>query len=83
VLLRIATEIREVREGSAIKMMTMLEVVLASIRAAAANGSHPAQRLIDRLLSEPPEDEPMIPKGVLIIPEKLTHEEWSERYGQG
>ena len=54
-----------------------------ALRNATANGNPAAQRLYDALLNEVREDddEPPIAKGVLIVGEKLTEEEWMSEVG--
>lgn len=83
ILERIAYETCEVRVGGKLVRLTRLEVVLMAVRNATANGNSAAQKLFDRLLNEVRDDENMeapIPKGVLIIGENLTAEEWEAEY---
>jgi hypothetical protein len=64
-----------------IVQLNRLRIILIAVRNATANGSVPAQRLYDWLLSEEPIDENPIAKSVLIVGEKLTVEEWEAKYG--
>lgn len=60
--------------------MSRAEVVLLAVSNATANGHPTAQKLFDRLLNDFGEEGPEVPKGVLILGEKLNHEEWAEKY---
>lgn len=83
ILERIAHDHVEVMVGGKAHTMTRTEAVLLAVRNATANGKAAAQTLFDKLLNANQEDDPPIPKGVLIVPEKLTHEEWEAEYGSG
>jgi hypothetical protein len=78
ILERIANELCEVRVAGKLVKVTKLEVVLLAVRNATANGNPVAQRLYDKLLNDVRDEEegPPVPKGVLIVPERLTIEEW-------
>lgn len=83
ILERIAFERVEVMVGGKLCTMIRAEAVLLAVRNAMANGKPTAHPLFDKLLNANQEIGPLIPKGVLIAPEKLTPEEWDAEYGSG
>jgi hypothetical protein len=60
---------------------TQLELVLLAVRNAASKGNIKASRLSHSLQGLTSLDEQPVAKGVLIVGERLTLEEWEERYG--
>jgi hypothetical protein len=62
--------------------LTNLEHVIDAVRLRAAQGDPIAMQLVMRYaMPQPDEEEFKIPKGVLIVGEKLTQEEWEAKYG--
>lgn len=81
ILERIAYESVEVMVAGKLSTITRLEAVLLAVRNATANAKAAAQTLFDKLLNAGQEEGPPISKGVLIVGEKLTAEEWVTEYG--
>ena len=81
ILQKVANELCEVRVGGSTVSMTRLEVVNTAVRNATANGNPAAQKIYDQLLNEALDEGPPVAKGVLIVGEELTVEEWLEEYG--
>lgn len=80
ILAKVANEIRAYKEGARSKQGSTIELVFLAIRNAAANGNHRALALYEKSLGRgEPADVPLV-KGTIILPEKLTEEEWLERY---
>jgi hypothetical protein len=69
-----------VKVGGKVQKMTRAEVVLMAVRNAMANGNPLAQQLCDKLLNEVREEGAPVRKGVLIIGEKLSAEEWTAEF---
>lgn len=68
-----------VRSGKSVRQ-TNLEHVVDAVRLRAAQGDPIALWLANRYgMPQPDEDEFKIPRGVLILGEKLTEEEWLEK----
>lgn len=81
ILDRIANEMCEVQIGGKIVSMTRLEVLLTAVRNATANGNPAAQKLFDELLREVTEEGQSVPKGILIVGERISQDEWESEYG--
>ena len=80
ILERIANELVEVKVGGSVQRMARAEIVLMAVRNAMANGNPVAQQLCDKLLNEVREEGAPVRKGVLIIGEKLSAEEWTAEF---
>ena len=77
---RVANERVTVTVSGKKRRLTQLELIVLTVRNEAAKGNRKATRLARKLLGILPLDEPQVPKAVLIVPEKLTEEEWLERF---
>jgi hypothetical protein len=80
ILIKIIGEYCEVRVDGKIQQLSLLAVILIAVRNATANGNPQARKTYDWLLSEEIPEEDPVQKGVLIVGEKLTPEEWEARY---
>lgn len=80
---KILAETATYREGDMQFEATKLELLLRAIRLKAAMGEATAMRLYDRLMGLGDHDlvEPL--PGLLIIPRRLTVEEWERKYSPG
>jgi hypothetical protein len=81
ILMRVANEVRPYKEGNRSAKATTLKLVLLSVRNTAAKGDLRALALLQDLLGSLPSDEEPVARGVLIMSEDLTQEEWDERHG--
>lgn len=80
IIRQIANESREYSEGGVRRRASTLEIIVMAVRNRAAQGDLRALNLFDFLSGEGGEEELQVPKGVLIVPEKLNYEEWLLKY---
>ncbi len=80
IIRQIANETREYSEGGIRRRASTLELVVLAVRNRVAQGDLRALKLSDMLSGEESKEEPQVPKGVLILPDTLTHEEWLLKY---
>lgn len=84
IIRRLAYEERAFKEGERIGRDTTLSLILRAVRNSAANANPAGLSLYEFLLGQwPDQHDPTIPKGVFIVGEKLTVEEWEAKYGGG
>ncbi|WP_264940531.1 DUF5681 domain-containing protein [Sphingomonas caeni] len=77
---QIAAEVREYVEAGQRRRASTLELVLLAVRNAAARGDPRALNLYDYLTGEDASEQSSIPKGVFIVREAMTEEEWQIKY---
>lgn len=77
---RVAEESRDLRQEGELRRVSTLELVIRVVRNKAALGDRKAFRLCNQLLGRLEEPHNQVPKGVLILGEKLTEEEWIEEF---
>lgn len=78
---RVAEEKRAYSEGGRKKTSENLKLVIMTVRNHAAKGDLLAIALYDWLDGQQMTSEPFIQKGVLIVDERLSQEEWETKYG--
>lgn len=78
---QIANELRSYSEGQKRRRTTNLKLVLLTVRNRVAQGDLLAFSILDWLTGVAAVEEPGVPKGVLIVGEKLTTDEWLAKYG--
>lgn len=77
---RVALEARQYSEGNRRKTSTNIELVIKTVRNSAAKGDLLAIALYDWLEGQRKPEEELVQKAVFFAYEKLTIEEWEEKY---
>lgn len=70
-----------VKRGDKFLWVRNLDLVIDAVRPKAAKGDPIALQLMRRYAVAELDEYDRMPKGVLIVGEKLTQEEWDEKYG--
>lgn len=72
---------REVATKVGGKPICNIDLVIDAIRRAAAKGDPIAMRLVEKYAGQDGLAEGASPRAVMFLPEKLTDDEWMEKYG--
>ena len=81
VLRRIAGRPCKISTGGKRKCVSNLEAIIRIIRHKAISGEKTASDFVNRMIGVDETAEHYVPKGVIILPEELTQEEWIAEFG--